>query len=685
MSEILAPAGSWEALEAAVRAGTDAVYLGSGPFNARQSAQNFDENALREAVTFCHARGVRVQLALNTLIGDGEISKALALAEYACSLGIDAVIVQDLGLASLLRERAPTLALHASTQMSIHTPQGVLAAKELGFQRVVLARELSREETAEILATAGECGMETELFVHGALCMSVSGQCLMSALLGSRSANRGRCAGPCRLPFTVPRSSGYDLSLKDLSLLTALAKGELEGITSLKIEGRMKRPEYVAAAVHAVRLAAAGQEPGEEFLALLRDIFSRTGFTDGYWKSQRGKEMFGRRSEEDAEAARYAIPRLHELYRREFPRVEVELSLSAQPGREAQLTVSDGEHTVCKTAPAEAAKGNATTPEQAIRQLSKTGNTPFCVKRVSCDLAPGLYLPISRLNALRREGLEELLQKRSALRPVDYQNTSLSPPLSHRPADRQLWAKFALPEQLPSLEELRPIAAVCLPAEWDNSLFQDLLPQPTRVVAELPRGIFGRESALQKRLKELYRLGVREVLAQNLGSVGLARRLGFQVHAGHGLNLFNSYALSRAQTMGAADGVVSPELTLQQAEALGGSMPRGLIAYGRLPLMLTRNCPLQNGLACGQCAGKGVRDRKGVTFPVQCRYGCAELLNSRPVWMADRLNELRFADFLLLWFTTEDPGECLRVIKAYQTGGPPPVEFTRGLYYRGVE
>ena len=300
--EILAPVGSREALEAAVRCGADAVYLGQKSFSARADSRNFDPDALREAVAYAHRFGVRVHQALNIVTFDREFPALKDCIRAACDAGVDALIVQDWGVAAAVKALAPSMPLHASTQMAIHSPEGVRAAGELGFSRVVLARELSREEIAAIRASTS---LELEVFVHGAHCMSVSGQCYLSAMLGGKSGNRGRCAQPCRLPFSagcpgVPKAGEAVLSLKDLCLIPRLPELAAMGIESFKIEGRMKRPEYVAAAVAACRAALDGREPD---LAPLQAVFSRSGFTSAYFDGQIDRKMFGFRRKEDVEAA----------------------------------------------------------------------------------------------------------------------------------------------------------------------------------------------------------------------------------------------------------------------------------------------------------------------------------------------------------------------------------------------
>ena len=339
--EILAPVGSEEMLHAAVFSGADAVYLGFSGFNARTSAGNFDADSLKEAVRFCHVRGVKVHVALNTTVYGTELAQLADAVRAVAASGADAVICQDLAVATLIGKIAPQLPRHGSTQMSVHSLQGALELKELGFTRVVLARELSLPEVEHITK---HCGIETECFVHGALCMCVSGQCYMSAFLGGRSGNRGSCAGPCRLPFeanALPEGKPgrlHHLSLKDNSVIDKLDKLQALGVASAKIEGRLRTPEYVAAAVSA---CLAGREGRAYDRDLLKNAFSRSGFTSGYLDGKIDGTMFGVRSEADAEQTKKTLPMLRELYRRERSRVPVKMKLEIEEGGE-KLTATGG-------------------------------------------------------------------------------------------------------------------------------------------------------------------------------------------------------------------------------------------------------------------------------------------------------------------------------------------------------
>ena len=692
--EILSPAGSPDSLLAAVRAGADAVYLGASAFSARAAAKNFDDDALRQAAEFCHARGVKVYLAVNTLILQDELPQALALIQYACSLPVDALIVQDMGLVRLLRRCAPSLRLNASTQMSVTSPAGVRALAALGVSRVVLARELSLREIAEIRRGAGNRPIELEVFVHGALCMSVSGQCYFSSVLGSRSGNRGMCAQPCRLPFSVPGGTGHDLSLKDLSMIARIGELKSAGADSAKIEGRMKRPEYVAAATAACRLSADGEAVPPELTHNLSAVFSRSGFTTGYPDGRLGRDMFGIRSKEDVTGATKAVfSGLHELYREESPAVPVWFSLRVCAGEPVTLTARDEEGRLARASlliPPEPAAHRAVDEARCAEQLRKTGGTPFFARDIRCEIGEGLALPVSRLNRLRRDVLEQLEMLRSHREPVPFSSPAPGDlfPGPHHAGPMRLRARFQTAGSVPDCA--RACELIYLPVSAPEQDFVSLGGRGFSVAAELPRGIFGTEDALRKKLERLNELGFSGVWAGTIGAAALGREAGMTVHGGFSLNLVNTPALEWAREFGLADTELSFELTLEKAAALGGDLPRGLVLYGRLPLMLCRNCPGANAPGgCAKC-GKNARltDRRGTEFPILCGNGCSEVLNSVPLYMADRIDEIRSQDFGVLRFSVENSVEIEEIFRNYLALSPvekPKGQWTRGLYYRGIE
>lgn len=681
--ELLAPAGSWAALEAAVRCGADAVYLGASRFNARQNAANFSEEDLYRAVAYCHGRGVRVHLTLNTLVREEELEAALAVAQNACSAGVDALIVQDRGLARRIRAAAPLMPLHASTQLSCHTPAGVRALHEAGFSRVVLAREMSE---SEIAACAG-LGCELETFVHGALCMCVSGQCYLSAVLGGRSGNRGLCAQPCRLPF-APAEAGRPareteaaLSLRDLSLTAEIPRLAACGVCSLKIEGRMKRPEYVAAAVSVCRRALDGLPPDPQLAEDLQRVFSRSGFTDGYFTGRR-TQMFGVRRKEDVQAAQAAGPRLRELYRRELSRVPVTAQLTVQPGAPVSLTVSDGERCATATgAMPQPVRQRPLTKEDVTRTVGKTGGTPFVLTDCKALLTPDCTVPGAEIGRLRREALAELLALRERPRPVPF-TAALPVPVT------------PVTEPVPSVIA-RVAAAAQIPPDgagaalWIVPLDTDPNEVAVPYGVEIPRGLFGAEEAVRQQLRRHKEAGAQMALCGNVGAIPLAAEAGLAPLGGFGLNITNREALAAYAAAGLKAATASFELTFRQIRPLcGGVLPVGLFVYGRQPLMLMRNCPHRAAAGCAGCDGRGhtgLIDRKGQVFPTACAGGCTELLNSVALDGTDVKEEWPPAAFTLYHFTDESPRQVAAVLARCAAGLPADGPVTRGLYRRGVQ
>ena len=692
--EVLAPAGSPEALIAAVRCGADAVDLGAGAFNARRHAQNFDTVALREAVSFCHARGTAVHLTLNTLVREDEMSQALAVAQEACELGIDALIIQDVGLAGRIREAAPDMPLHASTQLSCHNPAGVDFLREAGFSRVVLAREMSREEIA---ACAGrDC--ELEVFVHGALCMCVSGQCYFSAMLGGRSGNRGLCAQPCRLPFSPEEQTGgrpasaqeAALSLKDSCLQRYVGELAGLGVSSLKIEGRMKRPEYVAAATTVYRAAVDGRPVDPQWMEDLQAVFSRTGFTDGYYTGER-TEMFGVRRKEDVAAAAPVLGRLAALYEKEQARIPVRLTLRAQTDQtQVEAADPDGRTAVAIGTGTEPARVRPLDPERAAEQLRKTGGTPFCATETEVTIAPGQTLPLSEINALRREALDRLLEQRGQSRPIPFvqmeRSASSVVPARDRRDRPLLTARVARPEQCLDPERadrwILPLTAS-----------QELLRRygaGGRLGVEIPRGLFGTEEDIRERLVRAKDAGAAFALCGNVGAIPLALAAGLRPVGSFGLNVCNAAALQVYAQKGLTAATISMELTFRQMAFVRSSpLPVGAMVYGRQPLMLVRNCPRRAAIgSCRGCDGRGscgLIDRKGMRFGLTCSGGCTEVLNAAPLYWADRLEDIPPLDFWLLHFTDETADQVADTLATYRSGGPAREGITRGLYRRGVD
>lgn len=661
--EILAPAGSMESLIAGVRSGADAVYLGGKLFNARRNAGNFDDEQLNKAVEYCHSRGVKVYLTLNILLSDSELEAAYELIKGALEAGVDAFIIQDIGVARMIKECFPEARLHASTQMSIMTPEGVKQAERAGFSRVVLPREMSLDEIREISSSAD---IELELFVHGALCMCVSGQCYMSSVLGSRSGNRGLCAQPCRLPFTAGGENSYALSLKDLSLVKHL--GELDGITSLKIEGRMKRPEYVSAAVTALKKAVKGEyTASDEFT--LRSVFSRSGFTDGYFTAKRGRDMFGTRQKEDVISASQVLKEISHSYDNENPLLPIDMKFVCRSGQPAVLTVCALGKTVTVKSDTPERAINKPMTEGALRErLSKLGGTQFFANSIEIELDDGLILPVSKINELRRRAVE-------AVSTTQRRQVNAMPFAAPRPIFKSgapyATASFRSASQIPDRHSFK---RVFIPLDSPLEDFID-----NRAGAVLPRAPFGQEEKLIKQLERIKKAGVRRVLSGNIGAYRLAEAMGFEMFADFGLNIFNSISANEFSSP-----VLSFELSLEQANRINAS-DTGILAYGYIPLMITRNCPVKNDIGCIRCGGNGrLTDRKGYEFPVICSdYPCSEILNSVPLYMLDRVNEIK-TDFIHFNFTIESMHEVEKIIGLYESGGKPDFKYTRGLYKRGL-
>lgn len=679
-AEILSPAGSFEMLTAAVRSGADAVYFGGKQFSARRGAENFDQTGLSEAVRYCKIRGVKSYLTLNILLKDSELSEAVSLALSAYNAGIDGIIVQDLGFARILHSHLPELPLHASTQMSVHSPGALPLLKEMGFCRVVAAREMSLEEIKLLCKKAGELSMSVEIFVHGALCMSLSGQCLLSSVLGSRSGNRGLCAGPCRLPFSVENGTGYDLSLKDLSLLQYMPELQKAGVCSFKIEGRMKRPEYVSAATAACRIALDTGRVDESLSQTLKNVFSRSGFTDGYLTGKLGRDMFGIRTRDDVLGAGEAFATAHELYRTERAGVPVSAAAVIRRGENLSLSLSDGENTITAYGDMpETAIKNELTEETAKKSLVKLGGTPYALERIKITLDSGLFVRAAELNELRRTACELLDEKRGA--PRDNRGFTYYPCLPQRkpPARVKRYIRIENTEQLP--DNLCGVDGVILALECNP---QTDMPPDIEKIADIPKGIIS-ENIIRKRLELFKQNGFDAAMCGNLAAVNIVREAGMRIFADTGLNLFNSEALFAAGQAGVSAAVMSAEILLADALKLKSPIPFGIISYGRLPLMLLRNCPAKNGKTCAECKGKSeITDRKGIKFPLRCRMGYTELLNSLPIWLADRGGELAGFDFTILYFTDETRDRVNEVLEAYRKGKKSDLPYTRGLYYRGA-
>ena len=693
MLEILAPAGSMEALRAAVQNGANAVYLGCGRFNARQSAKNFTPESLAEAVKYCHVRGVAVHLTLNTLVSDKETGEVAALIRHAAKYGVDAFIVQDLGVIRLCQQIAPQIPLHGSTQMTIHSLAGVQLCSAWGLKRVVLSRELSRDEISFICRNSP---IEIEVFGHGALCMCYSGQCYLSAAIGGRSGNRGRCAQPCRQSYGYGRwQNAHPLSLKDNCLVTYLQELEDMGVVSVKLEGRMKRPEYVAAVTGVYRQAADGKPVTQDMMQTLYTAFNRQGFTDGYYAGKLGSDMFGTREEKN-ESAEWLkqMRQTYEATERPLVRVQFRMRVGAQG---SALTVSDGQGNQCTVhgPTPEAARVRELTMEELAARLEKTGGTPYLCTQVQADIQPGLTLSASAINTMRRDVLNQLTAMRARQEqpqlgkpqaPVIFKGNRAQPEFTVQVTTReQITAKL-----LKSKPAVLYVPLHILTADLD---FTQQLCRRAKVCAVLPRILHdGEVSAMQRDLHAVRAMGVREVLVGNLGQLLPARECAMAIRGDFGLNLFNSMAVNSVREMELRSACLSFEMTLPQIRDVSKAVPCEIFAYGRLPLMVTENCLIRGRTGKCTChlSGTKLTDKTGADFPVlkdgaSCR---SVLLNGKKLNWLDRAYDLHKLGLwaVRLYFTTENPNEVDQVLNACEN----PVAFdpgacTRGLYLRGLD
>ena len=686
MPELLAPAGSFEGVRAAVQSGATAVYMGFGTFNARRGAKNFTKEEMRQAISYCRARGVKTNITFNILALDKERQDAINDIKFLNEAGADALIVQDLGVAKLIKECAPDMPIHASTQMTIHTLDGALIAKELGFSRVVLSRECTLEQIKYITANAG---IETEVFVHGALCMCYSGQCYLSAVIGQRSGNRGLCAQPCRLPYKYDgcKKQCYPLSLKDLSLAGWLEPIVKAGVSSLKIEGRMKRPEYAAIVTDIyAKLLKEKRRPTAEEVKTLELVFSRDGFTDGYLTGKKGDNMFGTKTDVPLESVKHLYDEAAKRFAegKEMPLVPINMVCDiTQNGISLTVTDLDGNtHTINDNEPIEMAKNKPTSSEQLEKNLKKTGGTPFDVKNISVNMPDGVIIPASRINAIRRQALESLLETRGKPpvrrwiepKPLEKSKQNIT--------DMQFIAMVRTIEQAQAVKN-SGIKIIYAPLEVVAKA-EGLIPVMPRVYRD------DEQASIEKLLETCKNNGINSVMITNIGQVELARKLNLKIHGDFGLNVYNSSCMHVLNDLGIERQVLSFEARLAQLRDLQKPIDTILTVYGYLPLMVFENCAIRR--KTGECTCKKqtcyLTDRQGKKFALLPAFGCRnELLNSQPLYIADKINECKQvgAKYAMLRFTIEDKQKCAEICSLAQNNQSINSEFTRGLYYRGVE
>ena len=653
LPELLAPAGSFECLLAAVAAGADAIYVGGKKFGARAYAKNFDIEELSRAVSLCHLHGVRLYVTLNTLVLDKEMAEAVEYAKELYRIGVDALIIADTGAMRAIRRCVPDLPLHASTQASLHSTLGVNAAERIGCERAVVARELS---LSDIKSVVENTGVEIEVFLHGALCVCHSGQCLFSSLVGGRSGNRGECAQPCRLPY----GGGYPLSLKDLSLSEHINELIDSGVASLKIEGRMKSPDYVYGVTSIYRrLLDERRGSNKSEREELRRLFSRDGFTDGYFTGKIKSRMTGMRSEEDKRVSKEM-----EEYKPSLLRAEVSAAAVMRLGEPSSLTLSRGERrvTVYGETPV-VAENSPLTPEGVKARLSKMGNTLLSLSEEDIDLTldEGINLSPSAINGLRRAAAEAMEDFSREYRDIPYEPISTRAPRS-RLKTAVFYSENGLREALSCGDLTSKLDILFAPLFSDEKIL-------TAVSGVyLPPVVFdGELSAVEEGAKRAALLGVKYALVGNIGAVEIARSAGLTPVGDFRLNVTNRHAGEYYRELGVEHIILSPELTMPMVRDIGG----GLISYGRIPLMITERCFMEESFGCEKCGRCALVDRYSERFPMMREYPHRNLiLNSRPTYVGDRAEELKkyFISSHHFLFTLEGGGEICRIIDAFYRG-----------------
>ena len=703
--ELLAPAGNFEKLKAALLYGADAVYFAGDMFGMRAAAGNFTVEEIFEAVAYTHARGARAYLTVNTMPRTAEYP---ALRDYLASLrgsGIDALIVSDLGVLETAKELLPEAELHISTQASSVSVADVRAWRALGASRVVLARELTLDEVAAIVRAVPDT--EIECFIHGAMCVSYSGRCLLSNFFTGRDSNRGACAQPCRLRYGWHgKADANPLSLKDANLAAYAGEMAEMGVACLKLEGRMKRPEYVAAVtgIYAALLRE-HRAPTADEQKKLALAFSRDGFTDGYYRGRRGKEMFGVRPE-NARWPEEWFGTLRAAYEKEDMRlVPVRFRAALRLGEPMVLTAEDGDgHCVTVTGVApEAARSRAVTAGEVEARLRKTGGTAFTVSDCAVTVEDGLSVPASALNALRRDTLSALETLRTEI-PERREGTFVPAERIKNPTEPpRFTVSIYRAGQLTDALVNEGVETVYVPLELLPSVEVEKYRGRTKFAAVLPRvWRTADEEGLREQLRTAKERGVECAVLGNLGHFALVRGLDMELRGDFGLNVFNSAALRFLKEQGLSGATLSFELRHEQLRDISKCIPCEAIVYGRLPLMITENCIVANEFGCrhfkgrcgalcadSACAGAPeLTDRVGERFPVLHAYGCrSELQNGKTLWLADKPEYRKIGlTYARLRFTTESAEECVRVLRAYKGREEyTPKDITRGLFYRGVE
>ena len=707
MLELISPAGSPEGVIAAVQNGADAVYLGFKEFNAHTEADNFSLNDFGRALEYCRIRDVKTYLTLNTLTKDRELPIIAHQAKEASRYGVDAIIVQDLGVMQAIKEAVPGMPLHASTRLSVHNLEGVKMAAAMGFSRVVVARELSRKK---LLHICKHSPIDIEIFVHGELCMSYAGQCYMSGLTGKQSANRGQCSNPCQLDYsTAGHTITYPLAVKDNCLIRYFSDIESIGVKSVIIEGRQKRPEYSALVTGIYSRAIRNvKSPTHDNIRMLQKSFSRQGFTDGFYTERVNAEMLGVREEDKrSDSALFSSTRKGYL-NGEFQRVPIRFVGSVKSGKRVKLAAADDKKNsavVYGPVPEEVFhKDNELTYAILQTQLHKTTGTPFICLGVKGSVDPGLMVPSSAFVEMRREVFAEILEKRKPI-PIRAEGEYIPSGTPEEEFDINEYAPKQLTppaftvsvtdiEQISDdLLELRPKILYIPITKLDYELpgVKKILEQTeVTIAAILPRVIHDNEKKqVASFLERAREHGISDAIVGNIGHVQFAKKYGMEVRGDFGFNVYNSETLHVLQKLGLKSATISFEMRLSEIRALSKPIDTEVITYGRLPLMITENCIVRNSTGVCTCDSfTGLVDENGALFPVEPEFSCRNvLLNSKKLFMADKD---RAISSLGIWaqrlcFTTENAMECVTVMKRYMgLNNFIPPGYTRGMYFRSA-
>ena len=645
--EILAPAGDYNALVGAIHSGADAVYLGIGEFNARIRAENFTSESVGEAIRLAHAHGVKVYITLNTCLHDREMDKMLDSVAHLHNLGADAFIVADLGVANLIKENYPEIEMHASTQATVHNLDGAnFISETLDMTRVVLARELNRENI-EYISKNANC--KTEIFVHGAHCMSVSGQCLMSYFQGGRSGNRGECAQPCRLPYTINGKNGYHLSLKDMSLSQHIPEILNSGVASLKIEGRMKSEEYVSGTVGVWRTLIDQKRNANRYeISTLGDLFSRQGFTDGYYLAKIDKSMLGIRTQENKDATKK-----QEAKELTLQKPKLDMIAELYEGEKAKLTIKhNGKEITVYGDVVEKSINAPLSRENIIKNLSKLGSTPFSLGEIEVFKSDDIMVRVSSINDLRRQAIEKLFEVENKVEPKAYVKRELSHPTKIKTA------LFLDEAQIPSSADYFDVAFLPLDKYRVGSRANGVA---------MPPVVFDSEwQEIEGMLDEAKANGIEWALVSNIGQIKRVREKGFKMIFDYRFNAFNAPCVDYLMKNGAENVILSPELSKAQIRDYKGY---SVIAYGHIPMMTTHKCVLKDTVGCEVCKGY-MSDRQGAKLYAHGIYGHRNVIyNSVPVYMADKLDEIRELSHHFI-FSSESREQCQKIIESYKNGTP---------------